>query len=196
MKQDKRFIKTEKLIHDAFFEVLKNENYNSVTVDKICKKALIGKNTFYSHYKNKDDLLFSEINSFSQDFGLYFKDNPPISDASDDQIIEIFIEYFFFSIKNREEEYLLLMKNDNQVNFSERLLISGRNFYFNHLKKTAGPKATEIKNVLLIDSLAAAIIRLQKGYLLHRNEVSLEEVVDLAKASYKDVVKQINSFSP
>ena len=47
-----------------------------------------------------------------------------------------------------------------------------------------------------MDSLAAAIIRLQKGYLLHRNEVSLEEVVDLAKASYKDVVKQINSFSP
>ena len=88
MKQDKRFIKTEKLIHDAFFEVLKNENYNSVTVDKICKKALIGKNTFYSHYKNKDDLLFSEINSFSQDFGLYFKDNPPISDASDDQTLD------------------------------------------------------------------------------------------------------------
>lgn len=71
MKQDKRFIKTEKLIHDAFFEVLKNENYNSVTVDKICKKALIGKNTFYSHYKNKDAFLFSVIDGFTRDFALF-----------------------------------------------------------------------------------------------------------------------------
>ena len=50
MKQDKRYIKTEKLIHNAFFELLKDESYNSITVEKICEKAFIGKNTFYSHY--------------------------------------------------------------------------------------------------------------------------------------------------
>ena len=194
MKQDKRFIKTEKLIHDAFFEVLKNENYNSVTVDKICKKALIGKNTFYSHYKNKDDLLFSIINGFTQDFALFFKDNPPVPNVNDNHSIEMFIESFFYAIKNREEEFLLLMKNDNQVNLSERILVSAKKFYFDHLEKNVGPKATDIRNVILMESLGAAIIRLQKGYLMHRNEVSLEEIVALAKSSFKDAVKQINSF--
>ena len=196
MKQDKRYIKTEKLIRDAFFEVLKNENYNNVTVDKICKKALIGKNTFYSHYKNKDDFLFSVINGFTQDFALFFKDNPPVPDINDDHSVEMFIDSFFYAIRNHEEEFLLLMKNDNQVNLSERILVSAKKFYFDHLEKNVGPKATDIKNVLLIESLGAAIIRLQKSYLLHRNEISLEEVVDLAKASYKDIVKQINSFAP
>ncbi len=194
MKQDKRFIKTEKLIHDAFFEILKNENYNSITVDKICKKAFIGKNTFYSHYKNKDAFLFSVIDGFTQDFALFFRDNPPVPNVNDNHSIEMFIESFFYAIRNREEEFLLLMKNDNQVNLSERILVSAKKFYFDHLEKNVGPKATDIKNVILMESLGAAIIRLQKGYLMHRNEVSLEEIIALAKSSYKDAVKQINSF--
>jgi hypothetical protein len=61
-------------------------------------------------------------------------------------------------------------------------------------EKNVGPKATDIKNVILMESLGAAIIRLQKGYLMHRNEGSLEEIIALAKSSYKDAVKQINSF--
>ena len=55
-------------------------------------------------------------------------------------------------------------------------------------------KITDIKSILLMDSLAAAIIRLQKGYILHQEELSFDEIVELAKKSYKDVVKQINSF--
>ena len=86
------------------------------------------------------------------------------------------------------------MKNDSQINFSERLLVSGRNFFIKHLEKISGLKITDIKSILLMDSLASAILRLQRGYVLHQNEVSFDEIVELAKKSYKDVVKQINSF--
>ncbi len=193
MKHDKRYLKTEKLIRGAFFELLKTENYNKVTVEKICEKAFIGKNTFYAHYKNKDELLFSIINEFSYDYVLFFKNNSSSLDVNDDDSVENFIECFFSLIKNRIEEYSLLIKNDSQINFSERLLISGRNFFIEHLKTVSGSKANDIKNILLMDSLAAAIIRLQKGYILHQSEVSFDEIVFLAKKSYKDVVKQINS---
>ena len=86
------------------------------------------------------------------------------------------------------------MKNDSQINFSERLLVYGRNFFVEHLEKFYGSKITDINSILLMDSLAAAIIRLQKGYILHQDELSFDEIVELAKKSYKDVVKQINSF--
>ena len=194
MKQDKRYIKTEKLIHNAFFELLKDESYNSITVEKICENAFIGKNTFYSHYKNKDDLLFSVIGEFSRDYGLFFENFSPVPDINDDNSVETFIECFFSIIKNRTEQYFLLMKNDSQINFSERLLVSGRNFFIEHLEKISGSKITDIKSILLMDSLASAILRLQRGYVLHQNEVSFDEIVELAKKSYKDVVKQINSF--
>lgn len=193
MKHDKRFIKTEKLIRGSFFELLKNENYNSITVEKICENACIGKNTFYSHYKNKDDFLFSVINEFSCDYGFFFTENRPVPDVNDDNSVEMFIESFFSTLKDKTEEYSLLLKNDSQINFSERLLISGRNFFIEHLEKISGSKISDMKTVLLMDSLAAGIIRLQKGYVLHQSEVSFDEIVAAAKASYKDIVKQINS---
>ena len=193
MKQDKRYIKTEKLIHNAFFELLKDESYNSITVEKICEKAFIGKNTFYSHYKNKDDFLFCIINRFSKDY-MTDLENCASLDVHNDRSVEVFIESFFSSVKNYMNEYSLLMKNDSQINFSERLLVSGRNFFIEHLEKISGSKITDIKSILLMDSLASAILRLQRGYVLHQNEVSFDEIVELAKKSYKDVVKQINSF--
>lgn len=193
MKQDKRYIKTEKLIHNAFFELLKDESYNSITVEKICEKAFIGKNTFYSHYKNKDDFLFCIINRFSKDY-MTDLENCASLDVHNDRSVEVFIESFFSSVKNHVNEYSLLMKNDSQINFSERLLVSGRNFFIEHLEKISGSKITDIKSILLMDSLASAILRLQRGYVLHQNEVSFDEIVELAKKSYKDVVKQINSF--
>ena len=193
MKQDKRYIKTEKLIHNAFFELLKDESYNSITVEKICEKAFIGKNTFYSHYKNKDDFLFCIINRFSKDY-MTDLENCASLDVHNDRSVEVFIESFFYSVKNYMNEYSLLMKNDSQINFSERLLVSGRNFFIKHLEKISGLKITDIKSILLMDSLASAILRLQRGYVLHQNEVSFDEIVELAKKSYKDVVKQINSF--
>ncbi len=193
MKQDKRYIKTEKLIHNAFFELLKDESYNSITVEKICENAFIGKNTFYSHYKNKDDFLFCIINRFSKDY-MTDLENCASLDVHNDRSVEVFIESFFSSVKNHMNEYSLLMKNDSQINFSERLLVSGRNFFIEHLEKISGSKITDIKSILLMDSLASAILRLQRGYVLHQNEVSFDEIVELAKKSYKDVVKQINSF--
>ncbi len=193
MKQDKRYIKTEKLIHNAFFELLKDESYNSITVEKICENAFIGKNTFYSHYKNKDDFLFCIINRFSKDY-MTDLENCASLDVHNDRSVEVFIESFFSSVKNHVNEYSLLMKNDSQINFSERLLVSGRNFFIEHLEKISGSKITDIKSILLMDSLASAILRLQRGYVLHQNEVSFDEIVELAKKSYKDVVKQINSF--
>lgn len=194
MKYDKRYLKTEKLIREAFFELLKTESYNKITVDKLCEKAFIGKNTFYAHYKNKDELLFSIINEFSCDYVLFYKNNDIVPDMNDDHSVETFIEAFFLILKNHIEEYSLLMKNDNQINFSERLLISGRNYFIDYLEKVSGSKVTDIKTILLMDSLAAATIRLQKGYILHQNEVSFDDVVDLAKTCYKDIVKKINTF--
>ncbi|MBQ5323477.1 MAG: TetR/AcrR family transcriptional regulator, partial [Oscillospiraceae bacterium] len=122
MKQDKRYIKTEKLIHNAFFELLKDESYNSITVEKICENAFIGKNTFYSHYKNKDDFLFCIINRFSKDY-MTDLENCASLDVHNDRSVEVFIESFFSSVKNHVNEYSLLMKNDSQINFSERLLV-------------------------------------------------------------------------
>lgn len=58
MKQDKRYIKTEKLIYDAFFSLLKTESYNSITVEKSVKMLSSEKTLFTRIIKTRTTFFF------------------------------------------------------------------------------------------------------------------------------------------
>ena len=54
---DLRITKTDKIIKDAFLELADNIGFEKITVINLTKKAMISRTTFYSHYKDKYDLL-------------------------------------------------------------------------------------------------------------------------------------------
>ena len=56
-KQDSRFITSEKRIKEAFFELLSRKSIDEIRTQEIIACAGINKSTFYSHYKDKYDLL-------------------------------------------------------------------------------------------------------------------------------------------
>lgn len=61
-KEDLRVIKTKRLIESNFIELVKTIGYQKITVKDLCEKAMINRNTFYLHYKDKDDLVKEMIN--------------------------------------------------------------------------------------------------------------------------------------
>lgn len=54
---DLRITKTDKMIKDAFIELADTIGFEKITVMNLTKKAMISRTTFYSHYKDKYDLL-------------------------------------------------------------------------------------------------------------------------------------------
>lgn len=55
--KDIRVLKTIKNIDDTFLKLLKIKSFNDITIKDICDNAMISRSTFYSHYKDKHDLL-------------------------------------------------------------------------------------------------------------------------------------------
>ena len=53
---DIRYLRTEKLIFDAFSKLLSEKDYEKITVQDIADKAMINRATFYAHYADKDEL--------------------------------------------------------------------------------------------------------------------------------------------
>lgn len=60
-RQDRRSQRTRHLLSEAFVELLREKGYNAITVSDIIERADIGRSTFYSHYRDKDDLFVSEL---------------------------------------------------------------------------------------------------------------------------------------
>lgn len=55
-KTDLRVKRTNKMILEAFFKLVEEKGYDSVTIQDIADEAMINRATFYSHFKDKQDL--------------------------------------------------------------------------------------------------------------------------------------------
>ena len=60
-KPDRRSQRTRHILSAAFVELLREKGYSAITVSDIIARANIGRSTFYSHYRDKDDLFVNEL---------------------------------------------------------------------------------------------------------------------------------------
>ena len=60
-KQDRRSQRTRHLLSAALVELIREKDYNTITVSDIIERANVGRSTFYAHYHDKDDLFVGEM---------------------------------------------------------------------------------------------------------------------------------------
>jgi len=58
---DRRIQRTERLLHDALGALMHEKSYDAIAVKEILGRADVGRSTFYSHFRDKDELLVSGI---------------------------------------------------------------------------------------------------------------------------------------
>jgi AcrR family transcriptional regulator len=59
--EDRRVQKTQKLLRGALVSLVSEKPYDSIAVKEILDRANVGRSTFYTHFRDKDDLLLSGI---------------------------------------------------------------------------------------------------------------------------------------
>lgn len=59
--QDRRIQKTIQLLREALISLITEKPYDSIVVKEILDRANVGRSTFYTHFRDKDDLLISGI---------------------------------------------------------------------------------------------------------------------------------------
>ena len=59
--KDRRIQKTRDLLHRALAALIREKPYDSISVKEILDRADVGRSTFYTHYRDKDELLVSAI---------------------------------------------------------------------------------------------------------------------------------------
>ena len=59
--KDRRIQKTQSLLREALVSLIREKNYDSIVVKEILDRANVGRSTFYTHFRDKDELLVSGI---------------------------------------------------------------------------------------------------------------------------------------
>lgn len=67
VKVDRRVQRTRKLLHESLLGLILERGYDAVTIQDITDRANLGRATFYLHYKDKEDLLLSMLESLADD---------------------------------------------------------------------------------------------------------------------------------
>lgn len=183
MKQDKRYIKTEKLIRTEFLSLLKNNLYDDITIEKLCENAVISKNTFYAHYKNKNDLLEKLEDEHIDKMISFFKQNHSSVATNGLDALEKDIDHTYDYLRNNIEEFEIFFKNNHIVNFSAKFETKMRSYTLTWSQMLVGTNISEAKDVIMFDFIASGLAATMKDYIMFRKIISHEE--------YKSIVKQI-----
>src|SRR3954470_3024607 len=61
---DRRPAKTVSALRTSLIELMLEKHYDSITVQDIIDRANVGRSTFYSHFRDKEDLLVGDWKRF------------------------------------------------------------------------------------------------------------------------------------
>jgi AcrR family transcriptional regulator len=63
-KIDRRVRRTRDVLGDALIGLMHERPFATITVQQVVDRADVGRSTFYTHYRDKDDLFLSDVEDF------------------------------------------------------------------------------------------------------------------------------------
>jgi len=63
-KADRRVVRTRDTLGDALVELMHEKAFDDITVQDVLDRAGVGRSTFYTHYRDKEDLFLSDVEDF------------------------------------------------------------------------------------------------------------------------------------
>lgn len=126
-KMDRRVQRTLQSLRTALLELIKEKNYDEISIEEITERANVGRTTFYLHYKDKEDLLMEEFSTLMYERAQVLSEIPfsvwvPISeeDLQKNMALQPLL-LVFEHIYNNSELYKLLLKSTNSSKIVERI---------------------------------------------------------------------------
>ncbi|MCR5345484.1 MAG: TetR/AcrR family transcriptional regulator C-terminal domain-containing protein [Lachnospiraceae bacterium] len=114
-KSDARVRYTEKVVKNAFLEILAKKPINKITVTEVCERAQINRSTFYTHYSD----CFEVLEVIEQEIINDFIESLKLIKEPDERA---FIMAIYTIIRQHEDACRILLFNTESHHMVDRLL--------------------------------------------------------------------------
>ena len=126
-KTDRRIQRTRQSLRAALMELIKEKNYDALSIEEITERANVGRTTFYLHYKDKEDLLMEEFSTILYERAMVLSEIPfsvwlPFSEEDLEKNRSLQPLFLVFEhIQNNSKLYYLLLQSSNSSKIIERI---------------------------------------------------------------------------
>ena len=123
-ERDKREIKTRQLLINTFYSLLKEKGYNEITITDIIKNSKVSSSTFYSHFRNKEDIIKAICDSVLEHVLAIKKKKEEDHDFSKESDPESILSHLFLHMEEDKDDLLILLQDK-----------SGKYLFYNKMKE-------------------------------------------------------------
>ena len=129
-KIDRRIQRTRLALRTALLDLLKQKNYDDISLEEITEHANVGRATFYLHYKDKEDLILEQFSEMANEraetlseipFSAWFPADDAPESKSQKNISPRPLLMVFQHIKDNSDLYYILLKSSKSSRNVERI---------------------------------------------------------------------------
>jgi AcrR family transcriptional regulator len=176
---DLRVRRTYKFLWDALITLMRENDFESITVTDICERAMVHRTTFYKHYEDKYGLLFhgiqNELNALFEAVDGTAQHATNLEEKTNHQVRLItMLEY----VRKREAFYRLMLTGDGFEKFSTMLRQSLVERFEQRLRHEG--KAISMPMALHVHLQAAGIVSMIAWWLENDCPYTPEDLVKYA----------------
>ena len=158
-KQDRRSLRTQRLVSAAMMELLSEKQYDAITVQDILDRANIGRSTFYAHYYDKEDVLAS----ITEQMLALFTQGMQQAKAGPELLPGL--ELFRHAKQMRQQLHILLKGQSGEVLLKTTQALLSKNIEHNLVMTLAQKRTPSVPLAVVSQYLAGAFLNLLKWWL-------------------------------
>ncbi len=175
-KRDRRIERTRRLLSKALMDLIVERGYDRITIQDITDRADVSRTTFYLHFKDKDELLFTSMQVI-YDGLLRGHDAPPPVELDPDEVkagdcnaedFEHVAEYADF--------YRVMLSDKGSIGFAWEVLSYLAQMIQPKIEQAASEHKAKLPPDMIAAFLAGGQIGITKWWLDHDMECSPQEM--------------------
>ncbi|GAB6930749.1 TetR/AcrR family transcriptional regulator C-terminal domain-containing protein [Paenibacillus sp. JCM 10914] len=165
---DRRIVRTRQIITNAYLELLKEKKNEDIIIKDITERANVNRSTFYSHYKDKYDLLdkitTETLTALTQEMNGLPLDIRQHNESATD-VVDPYFVVFFNHIAKHETFYRIMFFIDPSGNFSDTMLAEIRSIFYIRVAGISKEKKLSVPLSILLDYLCSSLYGVSKRWL-------------------------------
>lgn len=159
-------LQSQEMIAQAFMQQLKEKPFNKISISELCDKAMVSRQTFYSLFDSKENVLYYEYQKYCLNLSAYFSDE---SNLTIPKLVHTFIQYI-----SQHNDLLSILVNNNLTEIfnnglKESLLCYDKLFFSNE----------NLKNEYAIAFVSGALVEITSKYIKDGETADLNKIEEL-----------------